>query len=304
MTMGTTALTEEGTSKTIEAGGMKIHYHEAGEGEPVIFLHAYGPGTTAWINYCKNIEALSKSFRCLLVDMAGSGRTVAPALPDETGHYTAARTALTLMDALGIEKASIVGNSMGGTSALVFGFMYPDRVNKIVTGSCHHSTSQSSRDGGEPYMIASRPSEGNRAAAEVTANPTKENFRRYLKVHLDNEALVTDELIDYVHAAFTAANANRPPRTPGGGHPHSNLHDLWDVKAPTLIIYGRYDRMCSYEVGLTILNYVANSRMVLLNNCGHWPAYEKPEEYNAYVEAFLKTELSDRPHIARAFVPV
>jgi pimeloyl-ACP methyl ester carboxylesterase len=60
------------------------------------------------------------------------------------------------------------------------------------------------------------------------------------------------------------------------------------VKAPTLIIYGRYDRMCSYEIGLTILNYVADSRIVVLNDCGHWPPYEKPEEYNAYVEAFLK----------------
>jgi len=293
MTTRTRALTEEGTSKTIEAGGMKIHYHEAGKGDPVIFLHSYGPGTTAWITYCRNIGPLSKSFRCILMDMAGSGRTVAPALPGETGHYTAARTALTLMDALGIEKASVVGNSMGGTSALVFGFQYPDRVNKIVTGSCHHSTSQSSRDGGEPYMIANRPSEGNRATADVNANPTKENFRRYLKVHLDNEALVTDELVDYVSKSHAAAQANRPaPRRQagggGGGGPHSNLHDLWNVKAPTLIIYGRYDRMCSYEIGLTILNYVANSRIVVLDNCGHWPPYEKPEEYNAYVESFLK----------------
>ena len=284
-------LTEENTGKTIEVGDMKIHYHEAGTGDPVIFLHSYGPGTTAWINYCKNIGPLSQHFRCILLDMAGSGRTVAPALPGETGHYTAARTALTLMDALGIEKASIVGNSMGGTSAIVFGFKYPDRVNKIVTGACHHSTQQSSRDGGEPYMIANRPSEGNRATADVTANPTKENFRRYLRVHLDNEALVTDELVDYVSNAYQAATQNRPAtRGPGAGQPHSNLHDLWDVKAPTLIIYGRYDRMCSYEIGLTILNYIANSRIIVLNNCGHWPPYECPEEYNAYVSSFLKLD--------------
>jgi len=191
------------------------------------------------------------------------------------------------MDALGLAKANLVGDSMGGTTVLVAAAKYPDRVGKVVTGSCHHSTLQSSRDGGEPYMIANRPSEGNRVTARVTADPTKENFGEYLRVHLDQESLVTDELVDYVHDRYHESLANR--RSGGGGPsgPHSNLHQLWDVKAPTLIVYGRYDRMCSYEIGLTILNYVANSRIVVLNDCGHWPPYEKPEEYNAYVEAFF-----------------
>lgn len=282
-------LTQEGTSKTIQVGQDRIHYHEAGAGDVVIFCHAYGPGTTAWLNFCKNIGPLSQHFRCLLVDSPSTGKTVVAGKPGETGHETLARTVLMLMDALGIEKANLVGESMGGTSVLVFGYQYPDRVRKIVTGSCHHSTLQSSRDGGEPYMIANRPSEGNRATALVTANPTKENFRNYLKVHLDQEKLVTDELVDSVYESYQWSLANQPSgQRQGGGGVHSNLHDLWNVRAPTLIIYGRYDRMCSYEIGLTILNYVANSRIVVLNDCGHWPPYECPEEYNAYVEAFLK----------------
>ena len=284
-----TELTESGTSKTIQVGEDRIHYHEAGEGQAVIFCHAYGPGTTAWINYCKNIGPLSKHFRCLLLDSNATGKTSVAPLPDETGHETVARTVLMLMDALGIEKADVVGDSMGGTSVLVFGYKYPDRVRKIVTGSCHHSTLQSSREGGEPYMIANRPSEGNRVTAKVSADPSKENFREYLKVHLDQESLVTDELVAYVHNAYHESLANRPPGSRrGSSGPHSNLHDLWDVRAPTLIVYGRYDRMCSYEIGLTILNYVADSRIIVLNDCGHWPPYERPEEYNTYVEAFLK----------------
>lgn len=282
-------LTESGTSKTVQVGDDIIHYHEAGNGPPVIFCHAYGPGTTAWINFRKNIGSLSEHFRCILIDSNSTGRTRVSPLGGETGHETLARTVVILMDALSIEKADMVGESMGGTTVLVLGFKYPDRVGKIVTGSCHHSTLQSSRDGGEPYMIANRPSEGNRSTARVTVDPSKENFREYLQVHIDQESLVTEELIDEVHNAYHESLASRPDRGSfGSGGVHSNLHDLWDVKAPTLIIYGRYDRMCSYEIGLTILNYVADSRIVVFNDCGHWPPYERPDEYNAYVEAFLK----------------
>lgn len=290
-------LTYENTSKIYEGEGWKIQYHEAGAGEPVIFLHEYGPGSSAWVNYHKNIGELSKHFRCLMPDVGGTGMTVAPE-GTQGGHERYALTALKLMDGLGIEKAHIVGHSSGGTASLLFGYTYPDRVLKVVTGSCHHSRGQSF-PGGEPYMIANRPSEGNRATMEVTSNPSKENFRRYLKVHIDDEALVTDELVDYVHDTYMA-NPSRPQEPPTllsrrssqiterRGAPYSHLHQLWDVEAPTLIIYGRYDRMCSYEIGLTILNYVADSRIVVFNNCGHWPPFEKPDEWNSQVINFLK----------------
>src|SRR5229473_452942 len=60
-------LTEAGTSKTITAGGMNVHYHDLGAGEPVLFLHSYGPGTTAWITFHKAVGRLSQHFRCILM---------------------------------------------------------------------------------------------------------------------------------------------------------------------------------------------------------------------------------------------
>ena len=134
--MATTAtLTEEGTGKTIQAGGVKLHYQEAGTGEPILFLHAYGPGTTAWVQWQRNVEALSQHFRCIMLDLPNSGRSerLAP-LPDEPGHHTMARGALLLLDALGIEKAHLVGNSMGGTTCLVIAIDHPERVNRVVAG--------------------------------------------------------------------------------------------------------------------------------------------------------------------------
>ena len=59
-------------------------------------------------------------------------------------------------------------------------------------------------------------------------------------------------------------------------------------KAPVLLIHGRYDRMVPFEVGIAILSHIADSRLVLLNNCGHSAAFEKPAEWRAQVLAFLR----------------
>ena len=64
--------------------------------------------------------------------------------------------------------------------------------------------------------------------------------------------------------------------------------DLSGVEAPVLLIHGRYDRMVPFEVSIAILNHIADSRLVLLNNCGHWLPYEKPEEWTAQVLSFLQ----------------
>src|SRR5712671_5032345 len=68
-------LTEAGTAKTIAAGGMNVHYHDLGEGEPVLFLHSYGPGTTAWITFHKTVGGLSQHFRCILMDLPNFSET-------------------------------------------------------------------------------------------------------------------------------------------------------------------------------------------------------------------------------------
>ena len=70
--------------------------------------------------------------------------------------------------------------------------------------------------------------------------------------------------------------------------PHDYTQDLAGILAPVLLIHGRYDRMVPFEVSIAILNHIADSRVVLLNNCGHWPPFEKPAEWTAQVLAFLR----------------
>src|SRR5262249_21248402 len=176
-------LTEAGTSKTVQAGGMTIHYHDIGTGEPVLFLHSYGPGTTAWITFYKTIGVLSQHFRCILMDMPNFSKT-GPIVYHERVHAVQARTAVALMDALGIQRAHYAGNSQGGQSSLVAAISYPSRTNKFVMGDSHIGT------GGDQSLMANRPREGSRATREAMTNPTRYNIRRYLRVHIDDETLV------------------------------------------------------------------------------------------------------------------
>jgi len=274
-------LTESATGKTVEAGGMTVHYHDIGTGEPVLFLHSYGPGTTAWITFHKTVGALSQHFRCILMDLPNFSKT-GPIVYREGVHAVQARTAVALLDALGMQRAHFVGNSQGGQSSMVAAITYPRRVNRFVMGGSHIGT------GGDRYLMANRPSEGSRATREALAHPTRDNIRRYLRVHIDDETLVTDELVDYIHRAHTWSPAFEEARQQSVSVPHDYTPELAGIQAPVLLIHGRYDRMVAFEVSLAILNHVTNSRVVLLNNCGHWPPFEKPEEYTAHVLTFLK----------------
>ena len=97
-------------------------------------------------------------------------------------HAVQARTAVALLDALGIERAHWVGNSQGGQSSMVAAITYPERVGKFVMGGSHIGT------GGDRYLMANRPSEGSRATRQALADPSRENIRRYLRVHIDDES--------------------------------------------------------------------------------------------------------------------
>jgi 2-hydroxy-6-oxonona-2,4-dienedioate hydrolase len=274
-------LTEAGTSKTIMAAGMSVHYHDIGSGEPVLLLHSYGPGTTAWITFHKTVGALSQDFRCILMDLPNFSKT-GPIVYHEGLHAVQARTGVALLDALGIERAHWVGNSQGGQSAMVAAINHPERVKKFVMGGSHIGT------GGDRYLMANRPSEGNRATRVAIDDPSRENIRRYLRVHIDNESLVTDELVDYIHHAHTWSPDFMEARRQSVSVPHDYTPDLPGIRAPVLLIHGRYDRMVAFEISIAILNHIEDSRLVLLNNCGHWAPFEKPVEWTAHLLAFLQ----------------
>lgn len=289
--MNKSIFTEEGTGRTITAGGTEIHYHDVGEGDPVIFLHSYGPGSTAWITFHKNLPELSKHFRCIAMDMPNFAKS-GPIVYNEPIHIFQARSALALMDALGIEKASIVGNSQGGQSALVFAYRYPDRINKLIWGGGHIGTG---RNAGEYIFGIGRTAlgmeEGIRASIRASQTPSGDNMRDYLLLHIFDENLITKDLIDYLISWHTGRPDLAEARSQSMGYiPYDHLQYLPTITAPTLMIWGRYDRTCQFEIGINALNHIPDSRLIIINNCGHWTPFEKPMEYNAHVLNFLQSD--------------
>lgn len=284
MTTETATFTEESTSRWIEAGGMRVHYHDVGEGPPLVMLHSVGPGgVTAWITFSKVLPELSKHFRCIAMDMPNFAKS-GPFVYNEPVHNLQARTTLALMDALGLEKAHLLGNSQGGQSAMVFASHYPERVDKLVFGTCHIVT------GADTYLFANtrrraRFPDGSRP---VTPPPTHDSIRAALADYIDNDQLITDDLVDYLYRMATERPDLIEARSKSVSTYYDHAPDLPNLTAPALIIWGRYDRICPVEVGVKCMNHLPTSRLVVLNDCGHWVPFEKPEEYNAYVIDFLK----------------
>lgn len=279
----TPALTNEGTSRTVQTTSWKLHYNEAGEGHPVILLHGSGPGATGWSNFSPNIATLAEDFRVLALDAPGWGGSDA-ATSDKYDHPAAV---LEFMDALGIEKAALIGNSMGGMTALTFAARYPERISHLITmgsGSFFMPTLFGPNDG---------PSEGLKILQEGYRNPTPEVMKRLVEIMSFSSENASDELAqqradnasarpDHL-ANFLTSFTNGPGPVPTVATPAQ----LQGITTPTLLIHGRDDRVVHFEHSLRLVSMISNSRLVLLNRCGHWAQLEHSAEFNRMVRDFV-----------------
>lgn len=125
----------DSTSRTVKAGGLTLHYHEAGPadaGAPVvIMLHGGGPGASGWSNFGGNLPVFAEHFRTLLVDQPCFGASDKPELDKDFFSFSADAVAA-LMDELGISRAHFIGNSLGGGTSTRMALNHPDKVDKLL----------------------------------------------------------------------------------------------------------------------------------------------------------------------------
>lgn len=271
-------LTFQATSRTVQTEDWKIHYNEAGEGHPVLMLHGSGPGATGWSNFGPNLKALSQNFRVIAADMPGWGESAAVTY-DERDHVEAA---LQLLDALGIEKAAFVGNSMGGMTALRFATEHPERMSHLITMG-------SGSPGPLLFGAGDGPTEGLKTLRQGYRDPSQETMRRLVEVMTFDSSFVTDELIRQRadaarsrpdHLANFIAGMDR-------GLPFLDPVKLSQIQLPTLLFHGRDDRVVHYEHSLKLVALVPHAQLVLINRCGHWLQLEHAEEFNRLVTGFV-----------------
>ena len=258
------------TSKEVLVFGQKIQYVEAGSGPTVILLHGLGGSSVVW-NF--NIGPLAEKFHVVVPDQIGFGKSDKPLV-----NYRI-RTYVDFLDQfckqLKIERATLVGNSMGGWIAAMYTASFPDRVDKLVLVDAAGYA--------PPKDVDTR--------AFFGLNPTtRAGTKILLSKVFYNKAFQTDAAIDQAIATRMAA---------GDGYTIKSItesiirgEDFLDdvvktIKQPTLIIWGRQDGLVPLANGERFNKGIAGSKMVVIDECGHIPNTEKPGEFNAALLKFL-----------------
>ena len=261
------------TSKEVLVFGQKIQYVEAGTGPTVILLHGLGGSAQAW---GLNIGPLAEKYHVIVPDQIGFGKSDKPLV-----NYRV-RTYVDFLDQfckqLKIERATLVGSSMGGWIATMYTASFPDRVDKLVLVDA----------------AGYRPPKDFDTRTLIGLNPsTREGMKILIAKVFYNKAFQTDAAVDQAIAARLAA---------GDGYTINSLtesiirgEDFLDeivktIKRPTLIIWGRQDGLVSLADGERFNKDIAGSKMIVIDQCGHVPNTEKPGEFNAAVLKFLAGE--------------
>ncbi|OLT18187.1 hypothetical protein BJF78_12150 [Pseudonocardia sp. CNS-139] len=274
------ALLDPRFQRSLRTPEMEVGYLERGSGDPLVLVQAWGPrpGATASLVYGRVLDDLAQRYRCIAVDLPNYGLT-GPVEYHEPVHDVAVRAVLAVLDHLGVDRAPVVGCSMGATTGIDLALAHPERVGALLVGACHAST------GGDPYLVTPFPSEVMRLYQEADADPGDTGkLRRLLRALWYDEALVTDEIVAALQDVRAAKADHWAAERRSVSVPHSNMAALATLAMPVTVVHGRNDRMVPFEQALAIGSYVTHADVRLLARCGHWPPYERPD---AFVDAVL-----------------
>ncbi|OHV04430.1 alpha/beta fold hydrolase [Mycobacterium talmoniae] len=278
------------TERTVPVAGKPIFVTEAGAGAAVVLLHGGGPGASGVSNYSRNIDALAQNFHVIVPDMPGYGRSVKGV--DQADPFGYLATMIRgLLDELGVDTAHLVGNSYGGSCALRLALDTPARVGKLVLmGPGGIGTTRGAPTAGLNALLSYYGGDG----------PSRAKLEAFIRTYLVYDgASVPDELIDLRYAASIDPDvvADPPLRRPSGP---MALRTLWrmdltrdkrlkTLPTPTLVLWGRDDKVNKPAGGPMLLNLMPNADLVMTSRTGHWMQWERAELFNRVVTEFLQS---------------
>lgn len=261
--------------------GVMLHYQEAGSGIPIVFVHEFAGDARSWE---PQIRHFGRHYRAIAYNARGYPPSDVPAEPERYSQARARDDIRAVLDGLNIDKAHIVGLSMGGMATLHFGLAYPDRARSLaITGGGY---------GAEPDRRAQFAQEAEAAAARFEQLGAAKAAEGYAvgptRVQFQNKdprgwREFADQLAGHssLGAALTlrGVQARRPSL-------YDFTAEMQKIKVPTLIMTGDEDWPC-LEPGILMKKMIPTAGLVVLPNCGHTINLEAPDLYNRHLEDFL-----------------
>ena len=265
--------------RSIVAAGIITNVHDTGEdpgGGTVLLLHGSGPGVSAWANWRLTIPALAQSFRVVAPDIVGFGFTERSV--DTYDRDTWTRHAIGVLDALGIERAHVVGNSFGGSLALSLAIHHPGRVRRLgLMGAV-----------GVPFPITPG------LDAVWGYQPSVEAMADLLRIFTATPASGIAEIAELryrasirpgVHEAY-ASMFPAPRQRWVDALAHADA-DIAGIESATIIFHGREDRVIPLATSLRLFELIPDAQLHVFGNCGHWTQIEHSEDFNRLLGDFL-----------------
>jgi len=276
---------QENDNKYVTVNGITIRYIVRGDGPPILLIHGFGEFVESW---AFNIEPLSEHYRVYALDLPGHGLSDKPA--NGYAFFLSADFVANFMQTLEINRATLIGHSIGGFICLSTAINFPEKVDRLVL----IDSGGVSKEMPLRYRLAALPILG-----EIMVEPTlKAGLRMGIKGTFYNPDLVTDEMVDMTYKYLRMRGAKRAmleiireSTSLRGPVAEAIMTDkLHLIKAPTLVIHGAQDKTVPVDEVENASKLIPKARLAVFEECGHVPHLEKPAEFNETVLAFLQSE--------------
>ena len=258
-----------------ENAGVEIAFESRGDGPPLLLVHGLGYGGRGW---GPAYDLLAESFYVVAFDNRGFGQSDAP-----PGPYTVAELARdtgAVLEAAGVERAHVVGSSLGGMVAQEFALSFPERVERLVLVG-------TTPGGPASYAM---PLVTTRLMLEAAALDPEVALRLFVENALGAKGRADADLVEQILAYRRAS-----PPDPKGWHAQGAAGAAFDVldrldsiRAETLVVHGTEDAVVDPRNGELLAERIPNARLELLAGCGHLPFWEQPERFCELVREFLE----------------
>ncbi|MDA2928271.1 alpha/beta hydrolase [Acidobacteria bacterium AH-259-G07] len=273
----------------IEIDGVGIHYLAAGEtGSCVVLLHG-GSADSASLSWWSSIGPFSQAYRVFAPDLPGYGKSDKPNINYTTEYYT--HFLERFVQNLGLNQFCLVGLSMGGQISLNFTLQFPQRVEKLVLVS---SAGFGTRLRWQILAKLMVKMPWLHARVRKVASRSRETIKLILRYIVYNSEVITEDLAEEIFAAISTPGTGRAWRSylenemDWSGFRSNFLSRLGEITVPTLVVHGSDDKLVPVKWARTAQKLIPDSRLCILQQCGHWPQREKPVEFHRAALNFLK----------------